>query len=60
MKKITRQQLIDELIQANELCRSMYQIVNRKGVETNWLAFKAHLEKALDSQHDLIYATNLH
>lgn len=38
----------------NELFRSAYQIACRKGVETNWFAFKANLEKELLRQAGIV------
>ena len=42
-------------VEANEVCRSAYQIAARGGAETNWPAFKARLDEALKRQHELMY-----
>ena len=36
---------------ANGLCRSAFQIAERDGMETNWIAFRACLKESLDIQH---------
>lgn len=48
-------QLREAMAEANEVCRSAYQIAARGGAETNWPAFKARLEGALQRQHELMY-----
>lgn len=42
------------LREANEVCRSMHAIVDRKGKETNWGSFKNILEDALENQADVL------
>lgn len=36
---------------ANEVCRSAYQIASRAGKETNWSAFTSRVGKSLELQH---------
>jgi len=36
-----------ELPKANELLRSVYQIAEREGVNTNWQAIKANVQREL-------------
>ena len=43
--------LEEALREANEVCRSAYQIAVRDGRETNWDAWIARLEKSLRLQH---------
>lgn len=42
------------LREANELCRSMYQIAARNGAGTNWETFQGRLGDALDRQHVIL------
>ena len=42
------------LIQANELLRSAYEIADREGRNTNWVAFKASLLEVLHAQSIVI------
>lgn len=46
--------LFDALKNANEICRSAYQIAAREGKNTNWEAFKNQCEKSLEIQLDVI------
>ena len=46
--------LLDALKNANQICRSAYQIALRDGKDTNWEAFKAQCEKSLEIQMDVI------
>jgi hypothetical protein len=48
-------QIREALAEANEVCRSAYQIAARGGAETNWAAFTTRLEGALERQHGLMY-----
>lgn len=40
---------------ANDLCRSAYQVAIREGRETNWPAFRDCLSESLDRQHRVMY-----
>lgn len=40
---------------ANDLCRSAYQVAMREGHKTNWPAFRACLSESLDRQHRVMY-----
>lgn len=42
---------------ANDTCRSMHAIVERKGESTNWEEFKAILQNSLENQR---YALEMH
>ena len=42
------------LREANEVCRSMYAIVKRKGEKTNWDSFQKILGEALEKQLDIL------
>lgn len=44
-----------DLIKANELLRSTYQIALRKGQSTNWSAFTKNIDKELKRQHKILY-----
>ena len=46
---------LDALGRANEICRSMSAIVDRKGKQTNWLLFDAQLQKVLLEQHAIFH-----
>lgn len=48
-------QLEKMLFDTNDVCRSLYQIVNREGANTNWTGIKVKLEKILEDHHDLMY-----
>jgi len=41
---------------ANDLCRSAYQIAEREGAETNWTAFHTQLKASLERQHKALHA----
>ena len=43
---------------ANDLCRSAYQVAVREGRETNWPAFRDCLSESLDRQHRVMYPPN--
>lgn len=43
---------------ANDLCRSAYQVAVREGRETNWPAFRDRLSESLDRQHRVMYPPN--
>lgn len=43
---------------ANDLCRSAFQIAERDGKDTNWPAFRAQLEASLKRQHAIMYPPN--
>jgi len=40
---------------ANGLCRSAFQIAERDGKETNWIAFRACLRESLEIQHAVMF-----
>lgn len=46
--------LIDVIKEANEVCRSAYQIASRGGAETNWPPFADRLGAALERQHKIL------
>lgn len=46
--------LAQELVKANDICRSMAKIVQRKGKKTNWDSFSSMLGEALESQDALL------
>ncbi len=43
------------LADANDLCRSAFQIAERGGAETDWPKFRAQLSASLARQHDVMY-----
>ena len=43
---------------ANDLCRSAYQVAVREGRETNWNAFRDCLSESLDRQNRVMYPPN--
>ncbi len=43
------------LHEANDICRSAYQIAARNGAETNWTPFTERLKDALKRQHEIMY-----
>ena len=43
---------------ANDLCRSAYQVAIREGRETNWSSFRDCLSESLDRQHRVMYPPN--
>lgn len=43
--------LVEALVDSNDTCRSMWQIVLRQGKETNWNEFTIVLGKRLNEQH---------
>jgi hypothetical protein len=43
------------LEEANQICRSMWQIAERDGKDTNWEALRVQLRKALDNQHSILH-----
>lgn len=47
--------LSEALADANEICRSTYQIAERNGAEVNWTPFKERLRRSLNLQHSIMY-----
>ncbi len=43
------------LLEANDICRSAYQIAERGGADTNWSAFQMQVEAALKVQHAILH-----
>ena len=43
------------LAHANGLCRSAFQIAERDGTKTNWIAFRACLRESLEIQHAVMF-----
>lgn len=41
--------------EANQVCRSAYQIAQRYGADTNWDAFERQLYVALQNQHAALH-----
>lgn len=52
---LTLRQTLDE---ANDFCRSAYQIAGRNGSATDWPAFKKKLAESLERQHSVMYPLN--
>lgn len=50
--------IVKELTGANELLRSVYQIVKRKGLRTNWVALEKKLLKELKREHTIMFPKN--
>lgn len=48
-------ELLERLKQANSLLRSANSIAERKGEQTNWIAFQNQLKKELELQHKILY-----
>lgn len=55
LKLDKQRRTLDVLRQANEVCRSVYQITARHGKETNWDAFMIMIKKALNEQHKILW-----
>jgi hypothetical protein len=51
VKTLTKNQLMEMLLEANERLRSAYSVAERKGKDTNWEAYQNNLKQILDSQH---------
>ena len=49
------QQLIESLKSANSVLRSAKSIADRNGVSSDWVSFRAILQKELAAQHQLMY-----
>lgn len=47
--------LSEALWSANEMCRSMASIAERKGNDTNWEAFIKKLQTSLEFQHKVMH-----
>jgi len=54
-EKDIREIQADALRDANELCRSAYQVALRDGKTTNWRAFRKSLIISLDRQYAVMY-----
>lgn len=50
--------LSTSLVDANDLCRSAWQITDRSGQETEWKKFRTCLGESLDRQHRVMYPPN--
>lgn len=50
--------LATALVDANDLCRSAYQVAERTGVNTNWNGLEACLSESLARQHAVMYPPN--
>ena len=50
--------LFDDLKEINDICRSMMEIVKRRGANTNWVDFETALETTLKRQHELMFPVN--
>ena len=48
-------ELVTAFKSANDVCRTMWHIVDREGKDTNWEGFKKILDKELKLQHKLMY-----
>ena len=48
------QEIFDRLRESNELLRSLYQVVKRKGTDTNWDALKKKVLAELEQQSQLM------
>ena len=53
-----RDRLQAALKDANDLCRSAYQVAKRNGRKTNWPAFRDCLRESLERQHAVMYPPN--
>jgi hypothetical protein len=51
----TQEEITTALKNANEMCRSAFQIAQREGKDTNWEAFKNRLHESLIIQHNVLY-----
>jgi len=47
--------LTDALKRANDVLRSVSNVIKREGKETNWPALEAAVDKALDEQHKILF-----
>lgn len=61
-EKVLRRALVSEikrltrtLEEANQMCRSAFQIAEREGAETNWNAFREGMRVALANQHAILH-----
>ncbi len=50
--------LATALVDANDLCRSAWQISERDGKETEWKNFRDCLGESLERQHRMMYPPN--
>lgn len=50
--------LTASLVDANELCRSAWQISSRNGKDTGWENFHKSLGESLERQHRVMYPPN--
>ena len=46
--------LLDALREANDALRGLYQVVERKGVDTNWNGCRKWLKKLLAEEHKIL------
>jgi len=53
-----QEQVFAALKDANDLCRSAYQVAIREGRETNWPSFRDRLSESLAHQHRVMYPPN--
>lgn len=49
------ERLCNALLEANDICRSMYQVAARDGVNTTWSTLHHRLDRALTHQHEVMY-----
>jgi len=43
------------LKETNDMLRSVYQVVKRKGLNTNWKTLETQLNSLLEKQHRIMY-----
>lgn len=60
--RVLRRTLVNEirrltrtLEEANQMCRSAFQIAEREGAETNWNAFREGMRVTLENQHAILH-----
>lgn len=56
-EELTKKEMILKrlLIEANEMLRSIYSILNREGENTNWSGARKRVAECLNKQHAIIY-----
>jgi hypothetical protein len=48
----------DEIINANQLLRSLHAVVKREGSDTNWEPLQDRIEERLNAQHRMLHNTD--
>jgi hypothetical protein len=54
-KEATEKNFYNDVVEANDILRSCYQVIKRKGKDTRWDALKEQIHKVLIKQHKIMY-----